>query len=300
MSYNQESSEYLQKLNEAIFRIRMPQDIGNPVKVEFEYEGEAKQGVIVWNDTLKQFVIDEKGTFYPLIGFDFPKEGGVLVYWKGIEKPTKVFPYKDTVETIDSLKKVAMALVRTATDMVRRKPVLTTIFFVLFRKEAEILFKNVVQELHWMLRDIKNKPEMFSPVTREFYRVFSLKEGKIRNQMRDIFCHMVDYDDFYRYMLQAGIAKLSKKNLKKKPLKEIHRLLDILYDMCEDETVMKPKWKKIKTLSWILWFRKDMLKEVQEFLLELDLKKVKMDDIDMHHATKKPQIKWEWLKNDKS
>ena len=296
MTAEEQTGEYMGKLNQALARIRKPPEPPSPT-VEFDYKGGIKRGRIVWKEDLKQFVIIEGNDFFPLKGFDFPKGGGVLVYWDGLPFPTKVFPYKETVEKIDDAKKVTMACVRSYTGALKVHPILVIIGSFLLRKQLEITALNLLQEISQILRDVENEPKMYSPVGRELYRVFALKEGKVRNQVRELFCHTVDYDDFYRYLFQDVIVKLDKERLKKNTVKEIQHLISIIDQKCiEPSGTMSGKWRRLHLVAYYLYFNKKLRREVRDFLLSLDLKKMKMDKIDIIHATKKLDVKWSWLK----
>ena len=234
---------------------------------------------------------EDQEQIYPLIGFDFPKDDGIRVYWQGIDLPTKTFPYKETVEKIDDLKKIMKANAWGVADLVKRNPIKAGILLLLYQKEIGIIFENLLQEFSQVLRDVEQEPSMYCRAVRELYRVFSLEKGEMREQFGKIVCHFVEYDDAYRYRVQDAIVKLDKLCLAKKPIKELRRLLQLLADR-EGIIGMKKKWERLRTLVWFLRFKPKLVKEIQSFLINLNLEELKLDDVDKAHARRKPDYKW--------
>lgn len=239
--------------------------------------------------------------FYPMVDVDMPDKG-VKVYWKGLERPTKTFPFKETVEHVDDLKKVMMASIRSFSSMFKNNPIKTLLFLIFFRKELENTALDMLAEFHVRLREIKNKDEKYCKTVREIHRTLSTmgepsKEGeksKHHEKIRDIVCMILEYDDAYRYRLQDIIRELKKGNLGNTP-KELNRLLDILSDKEGGEEVMAGKWSKIKKMLIILRFKKDLREKVREFLLRLNLEELEMDSGDIYHSKKKHNFWWHYL-----
>lgn len=235
----------------------------------------------------------EGGEFFPLIGADFPERDGVRVFWQRVEHPTKTFPYKETLEKIDDIKKVSMAFFRGLTDIFRNKA--KALLLLLFTKDIENTFLNLLQELDQILRDIRNKPEMFCRFVREVWRVFELEEQTdTRRKIKELVCHTLEYDDIYRYQFQYSLAKLDKWALIKNPVKEIERLFDILIGINSKENGLDVKWRKIKNMVWLLHIRPSLKREVVRFLINLNLNEIVLDEVDKYHAKKKYGIKWDF------
>ncbi len=264
------SYEYIQKLNEAVYEIKEEPAI--PPKTTRELKAEKD--------------------FFPLRGFVFPKEG-TRVYWEDLDYPTKTFPDENTVKGVDAMKKTIMAVMRSFAKMVSEHRIKTLFFLLFFRRELEDTALNLLQELAENLRAIRiNKRTRYCPTVREFYRVFSLKEGKVRNELRDICCMGLEYDDTYRYRVQNVIIVLDKKALQENTVKELGRLLGILSEREGKGVVMAEKWRKIKKGLLLLRFNRRLCREIREFLLELDINKCRMDFVDTFHARKKVDYKF--------
>ena len=229
---------------------------------------------------------DDPEEFYPLLGADFPPGDGVKVYWQGIDYPTKTFPYKETLEKVDDIKKVSMSMLKGSIELLKKNIFFCLVFYLLYRKEIEKTFLSLFQELSQILRDVKNEPSMFCRTVRELWRVFELEQGEMRGKVRDLVCHISEYDDAYRYPFQWVMVKLDKMALAKSPAKEIGRLLDLLSAQ-ERSPVLKEKWQKVKKIVWLMRFKPALLKEIQKFLINLNLHELELDEIDKYHAKKK-------------
>ena len=237
----------------------------------------------------------KKSEFYPMVDVDLPEEkGGVRVYWRGLERPTKTFPYKETVEQIDDMKKVIMASVRSFSAMFKDNPVKTLLLLFFFRKEIENTALDMLAEFHVRLREVKNKNWRYSTAVKEIHRTFDATKSNYK--VRDLVCMVGEYDDAYRYRAQDAFVYLDKEAVKKDVVKELGRILDILSDKEGEEIVMKPKWLKMKKMLLILRFKKDLRNKVRDFLLELNLEEMKMDTADIYHSGKKPNFWWHYLK----
>ena len=234
----------------------------------------------------KEELEDDPDEFYPIVGADFPSGDGVRVWWQGIDHPTKTFPYKETLEKIDDIKKVFVSLLKGITSILSKNKLIALLGFFIFRKELEKTSLVFLQEISQILRGVKNEPEMFCRAAREVWRVFELEQSEERTKIRDLVCHIVEYDDAYRYPFQWVMVKLDKMALAKNPVKEIGRLLDLL-SVQERSPVLKEKWQKVKKIVWLLKFKPKILKEVQRFLINLNLNELELDETDKYHAKKK-------------
>lgn len=228
--------------------------------------------------------------FFPMVDLDFP-EKGIWVYWKGLEWPTKTFPYKETVEQVDDMKKVIMANVRSFAAMFKTNPLKALLFIIFFRKEMENTALDMLAEFHTRLREVRNKDHRYCRAMRELHRTFNVTNSNVK--IRDIICMILEYDDAYRYRFQDVVVKLKKENLKN-PRKELARLLSILSDK-EGDQRMSEKWKKMAKMLIILRLKGDLQKHIGRFLNELNLDEMKMDVMDEYHAKKKAKFKWNFL-----
>ncbi len=199
----------------------------------------------------------------------FPPEGGVLLYYKGVEHPLKGIFFADVVEAVDEVKKNLMVLVRSFGSFGSKLKLL--LFGLLFRKEAKRFAMEWLEMLDRKLEKFRLKPRMYCRAVREVYRAFDrviyFVDGdvlrKILAIIRNIVCMILEYDDSYRYRFQNIIVKLNQKEVKENVIKELRRLFDVSIsaefveaDCIEDRTIIKNKLRSLRKLVLILIFIK--------------------------------------------
>lgn len=234
----------------------------------------------------------------------FPEEGGVLVHFEGEKHPKKGFPYSETVETVDEVKKTGMAFLRGFFGGMKYGKVRMVLFALLFRKQFMAISIDLLAELDYRMYRVRQKPERYCTCAREIYRVFNKmiiwypKWEKILGQVRNIICMILEYDDAYRYPFQDVMPELNKDAVRKDVGKEIKRILD--FEMKWDhrgvaEKGTAKKFEKIGKLLFLLKFSKKIKVAIMRFFLELDLDKIKLDEDDRYHARYKWHYDWDHL-----
>ncbi|MEK6880631.1 MAG: hypothetical protein AABY22_13525, partial [Nanoarchaeota archaeon] len=94
------------------------------------------------------------------------------------------------------------------------------------------------------------------------------------------------------YLIAPG--QLNKENLKKNLIAELKRLFEILE---KESPKMKDKWTSFKKGLWLLRFKPKLLAEIKDFLLELNLEELIMDEADKYHAAKKQMYDFPFKNN---
>ncbi len=231
----------------------------------------------------------QRGT--PVERAEFPPDGGVLTYFEGLKYPQKGFPFGATVEHIDRVKKNVKPFLKWFTKILGQNKLRTLLFFLIFRRELEELFKSLVVSFYSGMHIYLQNPMMYCRSVRELYKASTLmilcesdKEWKQYLEfMRDLACMFMEYDDTYRYRWQFVLSKLNKDNLKKDVIKELNRLLDIAIEKETYEGVYT-KWQDAKKLLFFLRFSPKFKLKLQRFFLEINLEEIKMDEGDEYHA----------------
>lgn len=124
------------------------------------------------------------------------------------------------------------------------------------------------------------KREFYCPAVGELY-------DAIKNKMiRNIICHLFQYDNSYRYRMQDILGNLDKS----KPLKrEIIRLFDLWLTREKAEKMIRKRWLLKKAL-WIFllifWFKYGRI--AKEFVQKIDIEKIKMDEADIYYCLNRP------------
>ena len=232
---------------------------------------------------------------------EFPPEGGVLTYMEGFDQPFQGFPLHELVERMDLVKKMTKGFKSGFHHILwkhfrgwKKYPMmfLTYPFFKLYTHA----------EIYSCWRHIERfrvKPKCYCRAMREVHRVFSLpvnedekyKSGKLREQMRDLFCMHLEFDNAYRFRFQDGIASLNKENLKKDPIKEMIRLFDVVSDR-EVHQEIKDSWVLTKTMIEYLKFSKEIRGILVSFLTNIDIDKCKLAKEDMPYCKGREDYKF--------
>ncbi len=223
-----------------------------------------------------------------LLKVEFPVTGGVLTYMSGYEVPFQGFPFHELVERMDVVKKMTKGfksgfhhiLWKHFTGWKRIPMIFITSPFFRIYAHAEIA-------TCWRyIERYKIKPRCYCTALREVHRAFSIpndeekyKTIKLREMMRDLLCMHLEFDNAYRFRFQDVIVNLDKAELKKDPIKEIIRLLDIMSSR-EIRQEVKDSWNLTKTMVEYLRFSKQIKDILVSFLNNLEVDKCKLDTND--------------------
>lgn len=220
--------------------------------------------------------IPKEGDHHPLLHVEFPPEGGVLTYMGGYEHPYRGFPYFEFVEKMDTIKKVARN-VQSAVYHAFLGKRWRMLFLIPLIPCVRQIFYAYAYTFHRVVERFRLLPVRYSKSVRELYRAFSVDRAneskqlkELREMMRDYECMLLEFDNAYRFRVQHLLSCLNKDSLKKHPIKEINRLLDIWIEHEKVEDV-KNSWRLLKMFTnWYLRFDRQLLRLVVDVLLEIN------------------------------
>ena len=269
--------EYLQKINFILKKIRLNDSGMFATKTKEEEEEEKKNP-----DLPKKITVDK---------VEFPDTGGIRTHFSNT-LPINGYPDGDTVERVDEAKKMVMRMMWELHHMPKWR-----LLFLL--PTLKVIMSSWIISYWEYIKKYRFKTIRYCRTVRELYRVFDkLNPSKDREEgsdlwdmIRDDFCLTMEADDAYKYRFQIVFVHLNKDNLKKDAIKEVRRLLKLLADREEGES-MKEKWGMFSKYLFLLKFRPKILKTLVAFLNELDLEELKMDDSDIVHAQTKVLFNW--------
>ena len=228
----------------------------------------------------------------PLEKVEFPPEGGVLTYMGGQEYPYRGFPYFEFVEKIDALKKINTFIVSGVYHALKKRNKIFLFFeFLLLAPIIRNVFWAYIFS-YWRIVDrFKLKTERYSKAIRELYRCFSVEGEKeseqikdLRLMLRDWECMILEFDNAYRFRLQDISEEIDKESLKKNPVHELQRLLDILIER-ENTVEQKDKWRLFKKfVSYYLRFDRKLLRCVVNIITNLNIEEFKLQVEDKHYC----------------
>jgi len=220
---------------------------------------------------------------------EFPPQGGVMTYMEGFDEPYQGFPLHTLVERLDLVKKMTKGFKSGFYHIIwkhfngwKKYPmmIITYPFFKIYsRAEIYSCWRHIER--------FRVKPKCYCQAVREIYRAFSIptsdnekfKDGVMREQIRDILCMHLEFDNAYRYRFQDCIGELDKKNLKKNPIKEMLRMFDVVSER-EVHQEVKDSWTLTKWMIEYLRFDKTIKKILLNYLLNLDVEKCKLSKED--------------------
>jgi len=144
----------------------------------------------------------------------------------------------------------------------------------------------------------------YSQFVQELHRAFSVswndeseRISELRKMLRDIECMILEFDNAYRFRAQDLIPEINKHNLRKNPVKEINRLLDIWIEREVKEEV-KDSWRLLKLFtSYYLRFDKELLNLFVRVLLELDIEKCRLTTEDKYFSVPRKDYNFAFMAN---
>lgn len=210
-----------------------------------------------------------------LLGVGYPKEGGMLTYMSGHDYPYRGFPFFEIVEKIDLIKKVTRGSLSGLYHSLKRTNKLWLITLIPALWVLKNLMETGVYTFYRLVERCRIKTTHYSQAVRELHRSFSLESSEFRNQLRDLACMILEFDNAYRYRFQDVVPELNKKALRKNPIRELNRLWDIAISR-EKTQEIRDTWRLAKMGSVYLKFDRTLLKTIVSVLLELKLKEVKL------------------------
>ena len=239
----------------------------------------------------------------PLVKVEFPAEGGILTYMGAHELPYRGFPFHEFVDKIDLIKKLSRGMVSGLFHALKSKRWLAPLALPLVFIAKDLLYANLFT-FHRLIDRFRVKRERYSRAVRELYRVFDnpranedLRTLEIRLMLKDIVCMLAEFDNAYRFRLQDVLPELNKEALKKNPIKEINRLLDIM-SVRENSQEVRDTWRLGKmVVKYYLRFDRKLLSMVTDILANLDLEQIKMTPEDVHYSKQRKDYTFRFMQN---
>jgi len=218
-----------------------------------------------------------------------PPEGGTFLKFIGCSYLFKGSVNENIVEVLEFPKR----MLRNFIGAVSRHKIF--LVFLLSKKIrialGEYYLKNVYLsafEKHLFLGESR-----YCISVRELWRVMSLFAGRVKNErtqnvlfkLRNIICMVLEFDIAYRFIAQDILPLINKQALRENPCQEIGRVFDVLYQRSVfrgEKVVRDERWRGIKRIVLLALKVGGLKKLVVDFLLELDLNKIRLDNADYY------------------
>ena len=200
------------------------------------------------------------------------EDGSLMMEIKGEPYPVKGYMDVMTVNMVAVYKRLFLLILSNLSNQNWFQRIIT---LLAVRYNARILpdwFARIYSVFQVRLKD-----EYYSTSVKEIRRVL---KGKIDDNLMDAITLVIEYDTHYRYSAQYGLERLNKDNLRKHPIKEIQRILELL--AIRDYEEVSVKWRAIRKFASLLVFFPKIKCQIKDILLELDIQKVKLSPEDLH------------------
>lgn len=205
----------------------------------------------VFQTTVQQSRIIGTPTVYQCERIEYPENGGILIYYKGLILPVKGFPYPEAIQSINIVKKAFIRSITALTSKASR-PILGLLAFIPFKNR---IFDTYLYEFNEFSLPIL-QPHLLQP--HYMTEVASELKKFITNFLTDlglteagrfatVFSTLIEYDNAYRFRIQDILSESTPENLLLKPSQEISRLLALFTDR-EIAEQLKPKFHSIAFL----------------------------------------------------
>lgn len=236
-----------------------------------------------------------------ILRVEFPPQGGTLTFMEGFDQPYQGFPLHPLVERMDLVKKITKNMksgfyhrMWKKTNWITKWP-LILISYPFMR----IYAKNEIYACWRHLERFRVKPRMYCRSVREIYRAFSLpvseneryKSILLREQMRDILCMHLEFDNAYRFRFQDVIAELDRDKFKKNPVKEIMRLFNVMSER-EIRQEVKDAWTLTKWMIEYLRFSKEIKPILISVINNLNLPECELKEMDYPYCIEREDYKF--------
>lgn len=237
----------------------------------------------VFQNIIQQSRVIGTPTVYQYESTEYPENGGILIYYKGLKMPVKGFPYPEAIQAINIVKQAFIRVINALASSATRP---FTIFLSLlpFKNKAldaclhqfnefslEILKPHVLQKQ--FMTEIACELQTFITT---FLSELGLKEAE---RFAIMFSTLIEYDNAYRFRLQDILSETTPEKLITKPSQEITRLLLIYLEREKGETI-KPKFHNIAFLFRVAFFIPSIKKAFKKAIFHCYFPHFTYDDID--------------------
>mgnify|MGYP001579977069 FL=1 len=235
---------------------------------------------------------------------EFPAEGGLFTFMDGHPYPYRGFPYNEFVERIDLVKKIGRGFTSGLYHQLKRRPKLLLVTLIPALWFLKDLFYAEVYTNWKFLERFKLKAFRYSLAVQDLHRAFSIPrkendtEQKLRYELRDIVCMVLEFDNAYRFRYQDVIVELDRAALQKRPRQEIARLLTIMSSR-EVTQEIKDTWTLAASfVKWYLLFDRKMLRLIMHVLKNTTPELARLDAGDEHWCSQRKDYVFAHMKRE--
>ncbi len=185
------------------------------------------------NNVIQDTMTNVGQSYYIFDHAEYPDDGGIYVYYKGMPFPRKAWPTPEAVYNNDLMKRTTMTILNifTGKDLLLPFIAFAILPWKLKMKTLTRAIFNYHRITEWMLMPYYLKPQYYSRPCRTIRKLthnFLLALG-INENLSDIIAKgvatMIEYDDAYRYRIQDLMTTTTLTRLRESPSQEVKKLL---------------------------------------------------------------------------
>jgi len=212
------------------------------------------------------------------------KDNKVTAEADGYDYPYKGFPDGETAMLVAMYKRFLPLIAKRLKEQNWLARIITVISLALNKKIASEWFEYIFTLGYYLLKD-----EYWMPTTKELRRVLA---KHFESSIVDAISLAFEYDDAYRYPVQDILAELKKENLTGyfATRKEVLRLLKIYIERSKRGS--GDRMESLIKLAKLALFVPKINKTIREILIELDIDKIKFDEVDRFWVNLRKEYKY--------
>lgn len=228
-------------------------------------------------------VMSEKHEIFHLDRVEYPEEGGIHLWLKGLKYPIKGFPYPEALSDDNKAKRILISQIR----FFAQNPLACLAF--LTNKGRNSWFKEYVMIAHPLMQPHMLKPIRYNPLSRELFKIVPIFLEDIgidpvqARAMGDIMACMIEHDDGYRYRIEDLMTVTTKEEMLANPAKELEKIVKAVQQR-DPRLHMTERFVSIVTLIkfafWLPGFKKAFLHAISES----NFTNMQMDEADRYHT----------------
>ena len=240
--------------------------------------------------------VPKQGDTQALLKVEFPKAGGVLTFMEGHEDhPYKGFPYFEMVDKVDLGKKILRAQLSGLYHGLKKRNPLQLACLALVPWLFKDIFRANLHTFAKLVTRFRLKDDKFCVAVRELNRAFAEDGSELAIEIRNALGMLIEFDNAYRYRFQDIIVELDQERLKRAPIRELLRLLEIISKREKTEEI-RDTWKLLRMLvRFFLFTDSELRNTLVGALSRLDLSKMALDEDDRHYCLKRQDYSFHFM-----
>lgn len=235
---------------------------------------------------------------------EFPVDGGVHTFMTGHDYPYRGFPLAEFVDKIDLIKKLSRQIQSGFFHALKRHGKLSLLLVPLIPFFGRDIFYAFTYSFHRLIVRFRIHSFRYSQPIRELHRACSqaqpgedAKGVELREMIRDIECMILEFDNAYRYRFQDIIDVFDYEALRKDPIKEISRVLDVMIEREKTEEI-KDTWRLLKMfVRYYLRIDRKLLWMITNILLNINREETKLTVEDKWFCVPREDYSFAFMQN---